>query len=545
MPTPPSELGESTPEGGFAAPGGDASPRDRRRFLQLLGGLTAATLGSRWLVGASGCANRGSPVDPMPAGIGTTSAFAPDLDLSLKAVRTRAQLLPGTASEIWTLRGSVSSGPASSLVEHPSQGLGPTLHVRRGQKLRVVVQNDLDEPTVIHWHGLTVPEKMDGHPRFAIAPGQHYVHEFEIRNRAGTYWYHAHPDTRTGPQVYRGMAGLLIVHDEEEDALPLPRGDFDVPLVVQDRVFDADNQLIYAPTMMDAMTGWRGDRVLVNGTADYTLRAQTRAYRFRILNGSNSRIYRLAWSDGSPLTVIGTDGGLLSQPVTRQYVLLAPAERVELWADFRERPLGSELRLVSLAFDAGGAPGPMSAGVPQGAALTILTVKVAERSAERLALPRKLTPLSFRREADALNRDKPRRVVPTMRHMSWSLNSRSFRMQEVAPDERVKLGTLEIWEFDNTVQGGSRGGGRGMGMMGMAMPHPMHLHAGQFQILSRQGVSHSGYVDEGWKDTVLVMPGERARILMRYTDFPGLYLYHCHNLEHEDRGMMRNFYIEA
>jgi FtsP/CotA-like multicopper oxidase with cupredoxin domain len=124
-----------------------------------------------------------------------------------------------------------------------------------------------------------------------------------------------------------------------------------------------------------------------------------------------------------------------------------------------------------------------------------------------------------------------------MQHMAWTINGRTFRMLEVASDEKVRLNTLEVWEFIN--QGG------GMGMMGgMNMPHPMHLHGMQFQVLERQGVRHEGYVDEGWKDTVLLMPGERIKILVRFADYPGLFLYHCHNLEHEDMGMMRNYLIE-
>ena len=136
-----------------------------------------------------------------------------------------------------------------------------------------------------------------------------------------------------------------------------------------------------------------------------------------------------------------------------------------------------------------------------------------------------------------VNRKNPRRFHLVMRHMAWTINGRTFRMQEVAPDEKVRLNTLEVWEFIN------EGGGMGM-MGGMNMPHPMHLHGMQFQVLERRGVRHEGYVDEGWKDTVLLMPGERIRLLVRFGDYPGLFLYHCHNLEHEDMGMMRNYLIE-
>lgn len=410
--------------------------------------------------------------------------------------------------------------------------------MRTGQRLRVVFTNDIPQETILHWHGLRVPESADGHPRFAIPRGGQYVYDFEVKGPAGTYWYHAHPDMRTGEQVYRGLAGLFIVSDERET--PLPTGDFDVGLVVQDKLFDASNRLVYALSPMDRMRGLLGSRVLVNGVADPTMRFAARPYRLRLLNASNSRIYRFAWSDGRPLSIIATDGGLLEAPVEKSYVMLAPAERVELWADFSLSAIGTELALVSLPFD-GKTPMPLS-GLAQGAPLTILRVRIDRPSSERLRLPDKLAAIEHHRLADAVNAGAPRRIRPTMQHMTFGLNGRVFELDGVASDEHVKLGTLEAWEFDNEGTAATRAG---RGMMGMAsMPHPFHVHGGQFQVVRREGVRHSGYVDEGWKDTVLVMPGEKATILMRFLDYSGLYLYHCHNLEHEDAGMMRNFAID-
>jgi FtsP/CotA-like multicopper oxidase with cupredoxin domain len=516
------------------------SSNERREFLRQLAGGAAGVVGGPWLALGSSC----GPADAEPQ-LDLAGEFVPDVEIAVRAVGARAQLQPGPASDVWTFQGRVVRGPADTLENVESGALGPTFRVRCGQKLRVVLDNEIPEPTIIHWHGLRVPAVMDGHPRFAIRQGQRYTYEFEVRNQAGTYWYHAHPDMRTGPQVYRGLAGLFLVEDSEEDRLLLPRGEFDIPLVIQDRSFDRGNQLLYASSPMHAMNGWLGDRVLVNGVGSYEQHVSTRAYRLRILNGSNSRIYRLAWANGAPLTIIGTDGGLLERPVQRSYVMLGPAERVELWADFGGLAIGSELALVSEAFEAGMDIGmgmsPVSGTPRQGAPLTILTVKVDSKSSERLRLPTALRPFRRDREVDAVNAAAPRRIVPTRQHMSWGMNGRSFQLDEVAPDERAKLGTLEIWDFDNSDTNMFMGG---MGM-GMAMPHPMHLHGGQFQVLGREGVTHAGYVDDGWKDTVLVMPGERAKILMRYSDYTGLFLYHCHNLEHEDGGMMRNFAIDA
>lgn len=516
--------------------------KSRREFLQQVGGATvAAIVGPSALLEAScGRAEAGRPADAVQKRDTQDLGFTPDVEIALRAVRSKAQLVPGSASDVWTFQGQVLRGPATSLVDVPSGALGPIFQVRRGQKLRVVFQNEIPEPTIVHWHGLHVPAAMDGHPRYAIGQGHLYVYEFEVRNQAGTYWYHAHPDMRTGPQVYRGMAGLFVVHDSSEDALPLPRDAFDLPLVIQDRSFDADNQLFYAPSPMDAMNGWLGDRVLVNGVGDYTRWIAPRVYRLRILNGSNSRIYRLAWADGTPLTVIGTDGGLLERPVERAYVMLGPAERLELWADFSGRAVGSDLRLVSLGFEGGGGMGmgPMRRVVQQGAPLPILTLKVdsTKKGNERLPLPAKLIPFERYQEADAINRQTPRRVLPTMQAMSWGINGRKFRLDKVAADEHAKLGMLEVWDFDNAnagmggmgmQRGSGMGGmmGRGTmggmgGMMGMTMPHPIHVHGGQFQVLRREGVAHAGYVDEGWKDTVLLMPGERAKILARYRILP-------------------------
>src|SRR3970040_739823 len=263
---------------------------------------------------------------------------------------------------------------------------------------------------------------MDAHPRYWVAPGKRYVYEFEIKDRAGTYFFHPHPHGRTGRQVYFGLAGLFLIHDQEEQAAKLASGQYDLPLILQDRSFDAENRLVFLSDerarhgtrgggmmgggmmgggmmgggmmgggMMDMMTrmmGFLGDRILVNGRPEATLSVATRPYRFRLLNGSNARIFKLAWDDGSPLTVIGTDGGLLATPVQRSYVTLAPGERLELWADFSRHAVGTELTMRSLAFAGdmamggdmmgGGMMGMMMGdqNMPNGAAFSVLKVRV-------------------------------------------------------------------------------------------------------------------------------------------------------------------------
>jgi len=511
---------------------------NRRQFLKIAGafGTGLATGGIGPLLNVRPAAAQSQP----------NQKFIADLDIALKATPGQLSIFPGTPTGVWRYQAQVLEGEASSLVNLEGSYLGPVIRVQKGQKVRIRFTNDIPDETIVHWHGLHVPALMDGHPRLAIPRGETYIYEFEVHNRAGTYWYHPHPHGRTGPQVYGGLAGLFIVSDEEEKAAGLPSSEYDIPLVIQDRTFDYDNQLVYmSGHMMERMNGFLGDWIFVNGKPDFTLPVATRAYRVRLLNGSNSRIYKLAWQDGTPLTVIGTDGGLLTKPVYRRYVMLGPGERIELWADFSSFPMGSETSLVSLPFDAGmlggGRRGMMGNGaaLPNGAGFPVFRVKVNRLEKSGPTLPKRLSTIQPYRIAEALNPQYPKTFELLMRHMAWTINGRTFQMEATAPHERVKPGSLEVWEFINE-------GGGGMGMMGMMnMPHPIHLHGKQFQVLQRYGVRHEGYVDDGWKDTVLLMPGERIRILVKFGDYPGLFLYHCHNLEHEDMGMMRNYFVES
>jgi len=479
------------------------------------------------------------------------ATFEPDLDIALTATPDEVPIFPGSATQVWRYKAEVVKGEPKRLTVIPGSYLGPIIRANKGDKLRIRLTNQIPEKTIIHWHGMHVPAVMDGHPRYAVPQGESYLYEFEVRNRAGTYWYHPHPHGQTGYQVYGGMAGLFLVTDEEEKAADLPSGEYDIPLVLQDRSFDGDNQLVYLPGgRMELMTGLIGDQILVNGMPDFKLNVSTRSYRLRLLNGSNSRIYKLAWQDNRQFTVIGTDGGLLEKPIERRYMFLSPGERLELWVDFSNDPVGFETALISLPFDAGIAAGmPMRGGMmgggkrypqrlPNGSEFPVFQINVQRKVNENQPLPQRLSYIGRVSPKTAINYYSPRQFYLSMGHMRWTINGRTFQMEDVADDEIVRLGSTEVWEFYNT--------GGGMGMMGMMnMPHPVHLHGKQFQVLERGGVEHSGYIDEGWKDTVLLMPGERIRILAGFDDYPGLFLYHCHNLEHEDMGMMRNYLIKA
>jgi len=228
-------------------------------------------------------------------------------------------------------------------------------------------------------------------------------------------------------------------------------------------------------------------------------------------------------------------GGLIDQPIDKSYVMLAPGDRVEVWLDLTQDPVGTELWMKSLAFDNGG---PGSGAPPQGTAMDLFKMRVDRAETETLTIPTTLTPIIRYQPEDAVNFGNPRTFALENMGM-WTINGRTFSLTGYEEDETVHLNDLEIWEFRNDMPGD------------VLQPHPMHLHGAQFQIIERTCVDpgtwyasvQDGYVDEGWHDTILLFPGERVKFMIKYTYFTGLFLYHCHNLEHEDMGMMRNYCV--
>ncbi len=482
--------------------------------------------------------------------------FNPDVDVELTAARKNIQALSGNKTEVYSYLPDILKADNASVEILPGSWLGPVFKVKPGQKIRVRFKNQLPRESIIHWHGLHISPEMDGHPMYAVNNGEQYVYEFEVNNRPGTYWFHPHPDEITGPQVYQGLAGMFIVEDTDNN---LPTGENDIPLIIQDRIFDNNNQLVYMQNdPMSRMQGFLGDRIVVNGNPENNIQLSKSTYRFRVLNGSNSRIYKLAWNDGSDVIVIGTDGGLLSQPVKKPYLMLAPGERAEIWKDFSTMNTDDKVYLQSLPFNddtsigmGGGMMGGrrMSGSGPEnGTGFDICTFRITSESGERKSLPPAFQNISSIPEHEAVNAASPRKFRFYNQRMQWVINGETFGMKEVADWEKVKLNTTEIWEFINGDDG------RGMGMMHdmMRMPHPVHLHGLQFQIIERD-VSEmqrtawetvkDGFIDEGWKDTFLLMPGMKVKIALKFEDYTGIYVYHCHNLEHEDMGMMRNFEV--
>lgn len=464
--------------------------------------------------------------------------------------------------------------PAPLLVYEVAQNgrtwVNPVLRVRSGATVKAKLQNALDENAIIHWHGLKVDAKNDAHPLYEIGAGATYDYEFPVPNRAGTYWYHPHTHKLTPKQAYLGLASFFIVEDDEElalqKALDLKLGVSDIPLVIQDKKFDGEGRLVYTPSKEEEVNGYVGDTVLVNLTPRPYFNAETRIYRFRILNGSNARIYRLAFMRGGfrlVYVVIGTDGGLLDRPYPVKEAFLAPGERLDVLLDLTNASVGDTVTLQSLAFDpmhaesgmagtamgakgeksdphAGMAMGSMPGGamLADGAAIDLMRINVTSKVAYEPRVPGALSTLAPAKVSD----HKPREFLLDLKDGRWRINRETFEMEKT--NVTVQRGVREVWEIRNDK---------------MSMPHPMHLHGVPFRVLTRRSSPEQvapGVVDEqsltavdlGWKDTVLVWPGETVRIAVDFSHpYPGdqIYLFHCHNLEHEDQGMMINIKVQS
>jgi len=455
--------------------------------------------------------------------LGTLSPLFNSADASAEPLRQPSELAgpliaTPAAATVWPGR---STGVLTFGGTYPS----PTLRARRGGLFELRFENRLAEATNIHWHGLAAPAEADGYPKDLVPPGGTRQYSFQIPERAGTYWYHPHPDGRTAAQVYGGMAGFFIVEDDEERALGLPTGEQDVALLLQDRRRTTDNSFAYAPTPMDLMSGYLGNTVLVNGTPDAELSLVATRYRFRLLNGSNARIFHVTFGDNRAFAVIAGDGGLLERAVNTNALFLAPGERAEILVDFSRDPLGASVQLSSAAFTIRGGGMGMGGSSSQGASASLMRLVVGRAGPAPAALP---TTLASIERLDPARAQVQRRFVMNMGmppfQGAFTINDRSFDASRV--DVRVQRGVLEVWEIANV----------------STEPHPFHVHAAQFQVVSRSSGPVSPH-ELGLKDTVLVWPGETVRVAIRFDAHAGLYVLHCHNLEHEDAGMMLNLEV--
>ncbi|MCD9017989.1 multicopper oxidase family protein [Parachryseolinea silvisoli] len=415
-------------------------------------------------------------------------------------------------------------GKSSTTLSYANGLLGPTIRANTGETVNVSLQNSLSEETNIHWHGLILPENMDGHPRDVASPGGSLNYSLPVIQRAGTYWYHPHPHGLTAKQVFLGLAGMFIINDAEESALNLPSGEFEIPVIIQDKHFEGNN-LEYSPNDDEIMTGYLGEQILVNGQHAPFVNVASRWYRLRVLNGSTARVYNLGLTGGANLIVIGSDGGLLRTPETVSNIMLGPGERLDVLIDFSDLAVGKEIYLVSNKFSEFNVQGRQ--------AFSLLKFKVDREGTSDFTLPSTLSNISALSESLSV-KTRTIDIAQTIggegghggmgRH---SINGKIFEMDRV--DETVSAGTTEIWEFDN--------------LAGDEI-HPMHIHGVQFQVLERMGARNKVIASEkGWKDTILLMPGEKVRVIMTFPNYTGVFVFHCHNLEHEDDGMMLNYKI--
>ncbi|MFI5586054.1 multicopper oxidase family protein [Amycolatopsis sp. NPDC051758] len=435
------------------------------------------------------------------------------------------EVLPGIRTPMWTYGGTFP---------------GPTIESRRGRPVTVTHHNTLPVPTVVHLHGGRTPAESDGYPTDLVLPAgwadHHTMHDpravttrltrdytFPLDQRPALLWYHDHRMDFTGPAIWRGLAGLHIVRDDAEESLGLPAGPRELPLMIADRAFAADGTLDYpsVDATLRARPGVRetflggvlGDVVLVNGAPWPVHEVDAVRYRLRLLNASNARHYELeaVTDDGRRLDLVqvGADQGLLAAPVTHTSLPIAPAERYDVVVDFAGVPIGGRVRLVNR--------------LGSGRTAEVMAFRVARTARDDSRVP------------PVLSTDLPSwdRAVRTREFSfragqlaggghGWVIGGRPF--DPARSDVTVRSGDVEVWPLVADVH------------------HPVHLHLAGFRILSRGGRAPLPH-DAGLKDTVSLRPGESAEIITRFDGYRGRFLFHCHNAEHEDMGMMANLEV--
>lgn len=438
----------------------------------------------------------------------------------------QADILPGLKTPIWGYNGIFP---------------GPTVVSRSGRRTIVKHRNELPAPSVVHLHGGRTPPEFDGYPTDLILPvgardesrwggmatGMHgeivsgeRQYEYPLAQRAATLWYHDHRMDFTGATVWRGLAGFHIVHDDEEMAAGLPSGEFELPLMIVDRAFAADGSMHYPaldPSMVRPgvqeqwVSGVLGDAILVNGVLWPYQEVKAVRYRLRLLNASNARRYRLVLDPPPPggggLVQVGTDGGLLDRPLTHDAIEFAPAERFDVVVDFgRYRP-GQTVNLIN-QFGAGGTR-------------QVMQFRVGDRVADPSRVPAVLSRSADLTPASAVATRQFRFRTGSVGTMTgWLINGDPFDPHRF--DAMPKLDDTEIWTLQSDFH------------------HPIHLHLVHFKVLSRNRKA-PGEFDAGWKDTVDLRPNEEVQIISKFSGYRGRYVFHCHNLEHEDMAMMGNF----
>ena len=387
--------------------------------------------------------------------------------------------------------------------------LGPTLLMQNGDKVSINYSNTLQETITMHGHGMHVPPDMDGTAHQSIAPSETWSAQYTVNQKACTNWYHPHTMDRTANQVYQGLAGLIIIEDSESKVLDLPKryGIDDIPLVLQDRNF-SNGQIDYNPSMREIMHGYTGDSFIANGAISPTLDVEAKEIRFRILNGSNSSVYTLGFSDGRSFKQIATDNAFLEAPVELTRLTLSPAERAEIVLNLSDA-LHQSIILKEFNHDK-----------------TFVTVNVTKSATQTTTLPTALTTLT-KEDSSLAVRTRP--FVLSGMMGDFKINGKSMDINRI--DETIPLGDIEIWEVTNN----------------MMVDHNFHIHATHFMLIERNGSSANVAPNEkGYKDVVYVPANESVKFIVKMIDYTNNavpYMYHCHFLEHEDAGMMGQFTV--
>ncbi len=417
--------------------------------------------------------------------------------------------------------------------------LGPTLRFNRGERVRLEVHNGLGEISTLHWHGIQLPAQSDGGPYQTIDPGATWVTEYDIVQRALMAWYHPHHMHETGRQVYMGMAGLIYIDDKSQEVeLPSEYGVNDIPLVIQDRRFNSDGTHVYSTgdisSQNDRMAGVKGKTILVNGAVGPELRVLKGLTRFRILNGSNARNYNLGFSDNRAFQYIGNEGGLFENAIDSTRVLLSPGERADILVDFTGAASTTSIRLQSYSGEVhaelfSGRMGSNLSDAYDQSTFDIMTLQVAEDVGQVISPPKEFAAITPMLETAAV---RTRTLELSMARGDVFINGAQMldtTSVSQAISFNIPAGDTEIWTLTNS----------------SGMAHPVHIHHRHFQILDIDGAQPPAYL-RGWKDTVLVRPNQVIRVLLKFegtTDPNFPYMFHCHILEHEDAGMMGQFYI--
>lgn len=403
--------------------------------------------------------------------------------------------------------------------------LGPTLIMHQGDTARLKVINDLTQVTSMHWHGMHVPGDMDGGPPREVQPGEDWDVKFHVDNPAGTYWYHPHPHMLTASQATKGIAGMIIVRDAEEDALDLPRtyGVDDFPIVVQDRKFLANGTMPTAPY---------GDSVLVNGTPHPYLDCPAQVVRLRLLNGANARVFVLGFDGGQDVHFIAGDGGLVEAPIAMDRLWLSNGERAEVLLDLTGME-GDSLLLMSFGSELPQTvPGANNilweSSSLNGIDFPVLRIRVTPPTAAPVTtIPVSLVPTSSLDESLAIRtRTKTISGNGMVGMGMFMINGLMYDIDVI--NDTMQLGSVEVWNIVNNSN----------------MAHPMHIHGVSFYVLERNGVPPPLW-ERGPKDVVLVDRLETVKIIMRFNHPTGEwpFMYHCHNLLHEDNMMMLQFIV--